>query len=305
MATPAGYKPSPLGYGSPRSSPFRRPESPASPSSIRYTTPTPSPAKPSGVHTPSRFAATVESPTSSEGLTPRGHGQTNDMPFTSSLASPAHISSRTQPQLHSAAQGNALSQLQPAQLRVLRDVFQILDRDSDGVVNREDVVDMLNQLGMLIISCPRPSNINTNADEFKGLPSSQSDVSQFFPPGGPQTTTLAVFLNSIATTLVAMSPSAELLSAFSAFDDDDSGQVDFTELRDALLHTAPEPGERALTATEVDKIMLGFSGRRAFSKSMAGGLSKRGEVFKYQEFVNSIVGGNGSSEPSSHDNSEE
>ncbi|KAF3063719.1 Myosin regulatory light chain 1 [Daldinia childiae] len=284
MATPAGYKPSPLGYGSPRSSPFRRPESPASPSSIKYTTPTPSPSKPSGVHTPSRFAATVESPTSSDGLTPRGYGQTNDMPFTQSLASPAHISSRTQPSLHSAAQGNALSQLQPAQLRVLRDVFQILDRDSDGVVNREDVVDMLNQLG---------------------LPSSQSDVSQFFPSAGPQTTTLAVFLNSIATTLAAMSPSTELLSAFSAFDDDDSGQVDFTELRDALLHTAPEPGERALTATEVDKIMLGFSGRRAFSKSMAGGLSKRGEVFKYQEFVNSIVGGNGSSEPSSHEASEE
>ncbi|KAI1653167.1 EF-hand [Daldinia decipiens] len=284
MATPAGYKPSPLGYGSPRNSPFRRPESPASPSSIKYTTPTPSPSKPTGVHTPSRFAATVESPTSSDGLTPRGYGQTNDMPFTQSLSSPVHISSRTQTSLHSAAQGNALSQLQPAQLRVLRDVFQILDRDSDGVVNREDVVDMLNQLG---------------------LPSSQSDVSQFFPSAGPQTTTLAVFLNSIATTLAAMSPSTELLSAFSAFDDDDSGQVDFTELRDALLHTAPESGERALTATEVDKILLGFSGRRAFSKSMAGGLSKRGEVFKYQEFVNSIVGGNGSSEPSSHEASEE
>lgn len=102
-----------------------------------------------------------------------------------------------------------------------------------------------------------------------------------------------------------MSPSAELLSAFSAFDDDDSGQVDLTELRDALLHTAPEPGERALTSTEVDKIMSGFSGRRAFSKSMAGGLGKRGEVFKYQDFVNSIVGGNGSSEPTSHENSEE
>ena len=102
-----------------------------------------------------------------------------------------------------------------------------------------------------------------------------------------------------------MSPSAELLSAFSAFDDDDSGQVDLNELRDALLHTAPEPGERALTPLEVDKIMVGFSGRRAFSKnSMAGGLGKRGEVFKYQEFVNSIVGGNGSSEPTSHESSE-
>ncbi|KAI0131630.1 EF-hand [Hypoxylon sp. NC0597] len=279
MAMPAGYKPSPLGYGSPRSSPFRRPESPASPSASKYTTPTPSPSKVGNVHTPSRLVATVESPGSSDS-TPRRY----DMPPSQSLASPAHISSsRPQAPLQSAVQGNALSQLQPAQLRVLRDGFQILDRDSDGVVNREDVADMLNQLG---------------------LPSNPSDISQFFPPAGPQTTTLAVFLNSIATTLAAMSPSAELLSAFSAFDDDDSGQVDLIELRDALLHTAPEPGERTLTAFEVDKIMSGFSGRRAFSKHMAGGLSKRGEVFKYQEFVNSIVGGNGSSEPSSHETSE-
>ena len=43
--------------------------------------------------------------------------------------------------------GNALSQLQPAQVRTLRDGFQILDRDSDGIVNREDVADMLTQLG--------------------------------------------------------------------------------------------------------------------------------------------------------------
>ncbi|KAI0180174.1 EF-hand [Hypoxylon sp. FL1284] len=291
MAMPTGYKPSPLGYGSPRSSPFRRPESPASPSAPRYSTPTPSPTKVATVHTPSRFAATAESPTSSiDSQTPRRYGQsTSDMPpFQSSLASPAYISSSRAPASspapsQPAAQGNALSQLQPAQLRILRDGFQILDRDSDGVVNREDVADMLNQLG---------------------LPSNHSDVSQYFPPAGPQTTTLAVFLNSIATTLAAMSPSTELLSAFSAFDDDDSGQVDLAELRDALLHTAPEPGERALTATEVDKIMSGFSGRRAFSKSMAGGLGKRGEVFKYQDFVNSIVGGNGASEPSSNENTE-
>lgn len=283
---PAGYKPSPLGYGSPRSSPFRRPESPASPSAPRFTTPTQTPTKTPTkvgiVHTPSRFAATVESPTSStDSYTPRGYAQTKEMPSPRPLASPVHISS-SRPQ--AAIQGNALSQLQPAQVRVLRDGFQILDRDSDGVVNREDIADMLNQLG---------------------LPSSPSDISQFFPPGGPQTTTLAVFLNSIASTLTAMSPSAELLSAFSAFDDDDSGQVDLNELRDALLQTAPEPGERALTPLEVDKIMVGFSGRRAFSKnSMSGGLSKRGEVFKYQEFVNSIVGGNGSSEPTSQESSE-
>ena len=92
-----------------------------------------------------------------------------------------------------------------------------------------------------------------------------------------------------------MAPSTELLSAFSAFDDDDDGQVDLAELRDALLHTAPEPGERPLTAMEVDRVMTGFTGRRAFNKHITAGLGKRGEVFKYQNFVNSIVGSNGSS----------
>lgn len=46
------------------------------------------------------------------------------------------------------AHGNALSQLQASQVRTLRDSFQILDRDCDGVINREDVADMLSQLGM-------------------------------------------------------------------------------------------------------------------------------------------------------------
>lgn len=132
-----------------------------------------------------------------------------------------------------------------------------------------------------------------------GLPASQSDVSRFFPPSAAQTMTLPAFLNSMSTSLAALSPSAELLSAFSAFDDDDSGQVDLAELRDALLHTAPEPGERALAAMEVDKVMEGFTGRRAFSKSKTAMMGKRGEVFKYQDFVASIAGKNGGAEQGS------
>jgi Ca2+-binding EF-hand superfamily protein len=112
---------------------------------------------------------------------------------------------------------------------------------------------------------------------------------------------MALFLNSLATSLAALSPSSELLSAFSAFDDDDSGQIDLAELRDALLHTAPEPGEKALTAAEIDKVMTGFTGRRAFSKSKTAGLGKRGEVFKYHDFVNSVVGGNGNGDQPSED----
>lgn len=43
-----------------------------------------------------------------------------------------------------------MSQLQPSQVRTLREGFQILDRDSDGMVVREDVIDMLNQLGRFL-----------------------------------------------------------------------------------------------------------------------------------------------------------
>jgi len=102
---------------------------------------------------------------------------------------------------------------------------------------------------------------------------------------------LPTFMNSIASLLASLSPSSELLSAFSAFDEDDSGQVDLAELRDALLHTAPEPGEKPLTEREIDRVMNGFTGRRAFQKHSGGGMGKRGEVFKYQEFVASIAGG--------------
>lgn len=138
-----------------------------------------------------------------------------------------------------------------------------------------------------------------------GLPSGPSDVSRFFPPSAPQTISLAAFLNSLAEALAALSDSAELLSAFSAFDDDDSGQVDLAELRNALLETAPEHGERALTPAEVDKIMSGFTGRRAFNRNMNAHLgAKRGEVFKYQEFVSSIMGTNNGSEGHSRENSE-
>ena len=127
--------------------------------------------------------------------------------------------------------------------------------------------------------------------DYLGLSANSSDITAFFPPSTPQTVTLPAYLNSLAGLLASLSPSSELLSAFSAFDEDDSGQVDLAELRDALLHTAPEPGEKPLTEREIDKAMNGFTGRRAFGKHTGGGMGKRGEVFKYQEFVASVAGG--------------
>ncbi|SPO01147.1 related to myosin regulatory light chain 1 [Cephalotrichum gorgonifer] len=239
---------------------------------MRHTTPLSSPIKfnnhpdsSSRLMSDSTTTTTSNTPTPSASWTPKARQAPDASHKPAYPASPT----RTAPLSNTmASHGNALSQLQPSQVRNLRDGFQILDRDSDGVVNREDVADMLNQLG---------------------LPSAPSDVAQFFPPSAPQTMTMPYFLNSLSTTLAAMSPSPELLSALSAFDDDDSGQIDVAELRDALLNTAPEPGERPLTEAEVDMVMSGFTSRRAFNRN---GRGARNDVFKYQDFVGSVMGSN-------------
>ncbi|KAK3357239.1 hypothetical protein B0T25DRAFT_151349 [Lasiosphaeria hispida] len=277
MSAPTGYKPSPLGYGTPRSSPFRRPESPASPSPLRHNSPLTSPSRSGNANGAPRFGIppSTASVATAESWTPRAHSATEDVYITPQPLKTAPRSPQAPKTM--AAHGNALAQLPPAQVRTMREGFQILDRDSDGVVGRDDIADMLNQLG---------------------LPANPSDVSAFFPPAAPQTMTLAPFLNSLAASLAALSPSSELLSAFSAFDDDDSGQIDPVELRDALLHTTPDPGERVLTTSEIDKVVSGFTARRAFAKSKASNLGKRGEVFKYQDFVTSVVGNGGTDQAS-------
>ncbi|KAI4096516.1 MAG: hypothetical protein LQ344_001024 [Seirophora lacunosa] len=293
---PSTYKPSPLSFGSPRTSPFRRPESPkpspSSPastirpstptSSPRPTTPTPSPTKP---HTPLQSPSklnTVATPTFTDDEEDDEEDSRTVRNFAPSLTQRGSFTLSTSPTRNStpvankpglmnrmALGGDALARLHPAQVREMREGFQILDRDNDGLVNREDVVDMLTNLGQ---------------------DASPQIISQFFPPGQAQTLTMPVFLNNLSALLGPFSSQQELTNAFAAFDEDDSGQIDAKELRDALLHTSPEPCERVMTEGEIDQVISEFTGRRAFGKGM-GGSGVRGEVFRYQEFVESIIGG--------------
>lgn len=117
-----------------------------------------------------------------------------------------------------------------------------------------------------------------------------TNTASYFPPGAPQNMALPTFLTTISNMLAPLSAPPELISAFAAFDEDDSGQVDIADLRDALLHTAPEPGQRGhnMSERDIDRALSGFTARRAFGKS---GISKKGDVFKYQEFVASLNGG--------------
>jgi hypothetical protein len=148
MAT--SYKPSPLSYGSPRASPFRRPESPMSPSPLRQTTPTPSPTKTmAAATTPSRLGNASTPTEEVESWTPRGltpvTRQREPSPTRGANVTPSNEDMRTTSR--NTGDNNALSKLQPAQVRELREGFQTLDRDSDGLVGRYDVADMLSQLG--------------------------------------------------------------------------------------------------------------------------------------------------------------
>jgi Ca2+-binding EF-hand superfamily protein len=46
-----------------------------------------------------------------------------------------------------ATSSDAAAKLSPAQLREIREAFQVLDRDNDGSVNKEDVADALVNIG--------------------------------------------------------------------------------------------------------------------------------------------------------------
>ncbi|KAL8898279.1 MAG: hypothetical protein Q9207_006788 [Kuettlingeria erythrocarpa] len=313
---PSAYKPSPLSFGSPRTSPFRRPESPSpsSPastirpstptsSSARPTTPTTSPTKP---HTPLQVSPsklhTVTTPTIDDdaqddedsrtvrNLTPSLTKRESYLaPSSSPTRSLTPLPNRPGMMNRMALGGDALAKLPPAQVREMREGFQVLDRDNDGLVTRDDVVDMLNNLGEpftlgLVVTG------KVKDGRFEQLTPGMNQVKT--PPHRfqPQTLTMPTFMNSLSTLLAPFSSQQELSNAFAAFDEDDSGQIDVKELRDALLHTSPEPGDRAMTEREIDQIISEYTGRRAFGKGM-GGSGARGEVFRYQDFMGNIIGG--------------
>lgn len=161
----------------------------------------------------------------------------------------------------------------------MRESFEVLDTANSGTITSASLAEMLNQLGM--DASPRA-------------------LSAFFPPNAPPTLNLARFLDILAAPYAHLSQPDELSAAFAAFDVDDSGQIDLAELRDAVLHTAPEPGadDFRLAERDVDAVMKDFSARRAFgAKGLFHGggataaVAGRGDVFKYRDFMATVTGG--------------
>lgn len=159
----------------------------------------------------------------------------------------------------------------------MRESFEVLDSANSGTVNSANLAELLDQLGM---------------------DSSARALLDFFPPNAPTNLNLARYLDTLSAPYSDLSQPDELAAAFSAFDVDDSGQIDLAELKDALLTTAPDHGgeDLRMTEAEVDSVMATFSSRRAFGGKgvfgNAGGKS-RGDVFRYRDFMASITGGAG------------
>ncbi|GFF40571.1 myosin regulatory light chain 1 [Aspergillus udagawae] len=284
MVSNTPFRPSPLSFGSPRASPFRRPSTPNSPpTQIRPSTPGTAGSSPGRGYTP------VQSPSKlnqtytvadDDGSSPKSSSPIPQPKFTRELPSsptkgadaPDDSSSIMEAKTASmmAASSDAAAKLAPTQLREIREAFQVLDRDNDGSVNKDDVADVLVNIGQ-----------------------DASIISQFFPPGSDQTINFPTFLNILSSLLAPLSSRQELMNALAAFDDDDSGQIDVAELRDTLLHTASEDGQSPLTEMDINEVLSGFTGRRVFGGKVGklSGGGKRGEVFRYQEFVDSAIGG--------------
>lgn len=132
-----------------------------------------------------------------------------------------------------------------------------------------------------------------------GLDNKPSALKDFFPPSGPPQLNLARYLDSLCGPLGDLSQPDELKAAFEAFDVDDSGQIDVTVLRDALLHTAPQPGEDMirLSEREVDGILGEFTGRRAFGSKGLNAAKSKSDVFKYRDFMANVSGSSAATGP--------
>ena len=156
------YKPSPLSFGSPRASPFRRP---STPNSSQSGTPGSSPSR---GYTPMQSPSKLnQSYTAEEGNATSKKTDPIPQPNFSRELPPSPTKGAQGPGRSSPIVGNrssglgvpndAASKLPAHQAREIREAFQVLDRDNDGKVNKDDVVDVLMNLGMDL--CARPTEL--------------------------------------------------------------------------------------------------------------------------------------------------
>ncbi|KAK9451844.1 uncharacterized protein V1518DRAFT_409699 [Limtongia smithiae] len=117
----------------------------------------------------------------------------------------------------------AFTQISQAQIHQIKQSFTMLDNDRDGIISRTDLQNMLTSLRQQ----PDPQTIDKMMTQI---------------PGPIQ---FPVYLTAMSSILSRFSSKEDLVNAFSAFDNDDNGQADAQELREALI-------ENGVSATAID-----------------------------------------------------
>ncbi|RKP15306.1 hypothetical protein BJ684DRAFT_7196, partial [Piptocephalis cylindrospora] len=140
---------------------------------------------------------------------------------------------------------NVFAMFDQKQITEFKEAFSIIDHDSDGFIDREDLKDMLSSLGQ------------NPTDEYIDAMVSEA----------PGSINFTMFLTLMGEKLSGMDAEADILAAFEAFDEDGTGLIHSEVLREALLTR----GDR-LPEDVVDSIFR-------------GSLVDRDGMFNYREFT--------------------
>ncbi|KAF8506570.1 EF-hand [Russula emetica] len=137
------------------------------------------------------------------------------------------------------------SLFQPQQIQQFKEAFSLIDQDRDGLVGEQDLKDTFTSLGIV----PSPEMMEELLTSRPGERGSQPTSTEDPRDRGIN---FAMFLTMMSEHLFEFDAEAELLEAFSSFDESDSGMVRCDEIRKWLGET----GDR-MSQGEIDRFLKG------------------------------------------------
>ena len=170
-------------------------------------------------------------------------------------------------------------------------MFSMLDKDGDGIINGTDLTAMLTSLGplpppnhpfSLSPPFPFPHNVLPNFVLIGtlelirvGLDNSPMQTKQMLA-SLPWPIDFPTFLTHITNLSSTTSPRDEIIGAFTAFDENDSGFIDYEELKRELVGS----GSRRMTVEEIENVLGGQVERTGRNRGRVG----------YGRFVDGVLG---------------
>ncbi|KAH9081534.1 EF-hand [Lactarius deliciosus] len=136
------------------------------------------------------------------------------------------------------------SLFQPQQIQQFKEAFSLIDQDRDGLVGERDLKDTFASLGIVPSPEMMEELLTSRPGEGGVHPSSENTRDRGV--------NFAMFLTMMSEHLFEFDAEAELLEAFSSFDESDSGTVKSDEMRKWLSET----GDR-MNQAEIDRFLKG------------------------------------------------